>query len=309
MITEISDGLYSISTETRYERQGSYNTYLIRADRDVLIDAGSSENCRQVISEALKALNVKKESLDFFSTHMHIDHAGSVEALGGPDSVFYIHEDADIFRDVSRRLDGYALCGLPREVSARLSLGSLSAPLPDNMRISYVRDGTELRFGNFDFRCVHTPGHSLEHTCLYDVKRKFLLSGDTILRSSVPYIPDYSADSDGVSAFMRTLDRLGSLDVKKILPGHGVLADYHEAVENTKKMLETDLIRQLSRLNSDPQSVTEILSGHGWDLCEMRSGTVCTIYFRIYALLNHLAKKNLAQRVVGEDGIHRFVRI
>lgn len=306
MITQITDNLYALCAPTTYSRQGSYNSFLIRGERDLLIDAGNSQGRTKTLAQELAELKVDPDRLDFFSTHMHVDHVGSAAALAGKGSVLYVHEKAEIYRDVSTPLDGYRLCGLPKPVSDKICLGSLSSPLPDNMEVCFVRDGCVLNYGGSELRCIHSPGHAEEHCCLYDVGRKILFSGDAIIKETVSYVPDYCTESSNIVEYMRCLDRLEALDVSLLLPGHGEIEDHYAAVRTIKRLLDADLDRQLSRLSEKPQTVTDILSSRGWDLFSMDAGTVCTFYFRIYALLNHLVKNGRAIRHISVDGVQSF---
>ena len=51
-----------------------------------------------------------------------------------------------------------------------------------------VRHGAPIRLAGRDWFAVHTPGHTLDHLCLYDPENGVLLSGDHVLPSITPHI-------------------------------------------------------------------------------------------------------------------------
>jgi glyoxylase-like metal-dependent hydrolase (beta-lactamase superfamily II) len=78
-----------------------------------------------------------------------------------------------------------------------------------------LRDGDRLRMGDEDFEVIYTPGHSSDSICLYNRAEGVLFAGDTpllIMSSTGTY-------EDG---FLSALERLCTLDVRRIYFGHGV---------------------------------------------------------------------------------------
>jgi glyoxylase-like metal-dependent hydrolase (beta-lactamase superfamily II) len=70
---------------------------------------------------------------------------------------------------------------------------------------------------------IHTPGHTIDHLCLYDPEEGVLLSGDHILPTITPHIAGHSGDaSDPLQDFFDSLDRCAALeDLTLALPAHG----------------------------------------------------------------------------------------
>jgi len=77
-----------------------------------------------------------------------------------------------------------------------------------------LTDGQFLRLGDRDLEVIHTPGHSTDSICLYCKDEKVLFSGDTPIQIKSP-------GGTYERAFVNALERLSSLDVKTIYPGHG----------------------------------------------------------------------------------------
>ncbi len=84
-----------------------------------------------------------------------------------------------------------------------------------------VRHGSSIRLAGRDWFAVHTPGHTLDHLCLYDPEHGVLLSGDHVLPTITPHIAG-SANGDALHSYLATLDLVAQLDgVKLGLPAHG----------------------------------------------------------------------------------------
>ena len=99
-----------------------------------------------------------------------------------------------------------------------------------------VRHGSPIRLAGRDWLVVHTPGHTLDHLCLYDPENGLLLSGDHVLPTITPHIAG-SNQGDALSSYLATLDLVASLpDVRLGLPAHGhPFADVPGRVEAIKE--------------------------------------------------------------------------
>jgi len=94
----------------------------------------------------------------------------------------------------------------------------LYAP-PDPTR--RVHHGSPVRLAGRDWLSIHTPGHTLDHLCLYDPEHGVLLSGDHVLPSITPHVSG-SGQGDALRSYLATLDLVGALDgVQLGLPAHG----------------------------------------------------------------------------------------
>ncbi len=66
------------------------------------------------------------------------------------------------------------------------------------------------------FRAIATPGHSVDSVCL--VRRRVCFTGDTVLGAGSVFV---APGGGGLAAYLDSLRRLRSLDLKVICPGHG----------------------------------------------------------------------------------------
>jgi glyoxylase-like metal-dependent hydrolase (beta-lactamase superfamily II) len=86
--------------------------------------------------------------------------------------------------------------------------------LPLGSRRGESADGARLTVGDQEGVILHTPGHSDDSVCVYLPGTGTLFSGDTIFRIT---------DTQGSysRSYAASLERLASLDIRVIYPGHG----------------------------------------------------------------------------------------
>ena len=85
-----------------------------------------------------------------------------------------------------------------------------------------VPDGEHLMLAGRPWRAIHTPGHTLDHLCLYDEEHGLLLSGDHVLPTITPHIAGAGKGSDSLRSYLDTLDLVAALPgVRLGLPAHG----------------------------------------------------------------------------------------
>ncbi|MDQ1396436.1 MAG: hypothetical protein QOG64_1695 [Acidimicrobiaceae bacterium] len=85
-----------------------------------------------------------------------------------------------------------------------------------------VRDGEVLKLGRREWTAVHTPGHTLDHLCLYDPTEGVFLAGDHVLPTITPHISGLGAGRDPLKQFVDSLDKVAALPgIRQVLPAHG----------------------------------------------------------------------------------------
>jgi glyoxylase-like metal-dependent hydrolase (beta-lactamase superfamily II) len=84
-----------------------------------------------------------------------------------------------------------------------------------------VRHGATVRLAGREWVSIHTPGHTLDHLCLFDPEHGVLLAGDHVLPSITPHISG-SGEGDALRSYLATLDLVAALPgVRQGLPAHG----------------------------------------------------------------------------------------
>src|SRR3954452_16908128 len=87
-----------------------------------------------------------------------------------------------------------------------------------------------------EWTALHTPGHTIDHLCLYDPTQGVFLAGDHVLPTITPHVSGLGAGRDPLKRFVDSLDKVGALpDVKTVLPAHGLpFEDLAERVDKIK---------------------------------------------------------------------------
>jgi glyoxylase-like metal-dependent hydrolase (beta-lactamase superfamily II) len=233
MIDEIRPDLFLIEVPLPNSPLKCLNAYVVRSrERNLVIDTGlNRKECLDALMAGLESLDVDLTRTDFFITHLHADHFGLVSRLNTPTSRIYFNRpDAEIIEmkgGWEPMLQAAGRHGFPED-ELRSALEHHpgykfgSAWVPD---LKLLQDGDAVDVGDYHFRCVHTPGHTLGHMCLYEPDKKLFVAGDHILIDITPNIQCWSDTEDPLGNYLQSLDRVYRLDIELVLPGHRRLID------------------------------------------------------------------------------------
>lgn len=253
------------------------NSYLIRGERNLLIDTGFNHpQCEEAMRASLAELEVDMAKTDIFLTHLHSDHTGLAQRLATPETRIFVSEadgkvvamgrDADFWESFKRfyRFTGLEAGGHVSDVSQHP--GFAYAPeAADNY--TYVADGDTLQAGDYRLTCVLTKGHTRGHLCLFEAERKLLFSGDHILGRITPNITQMSFDHDALGEFFDSLDRVDALDVDLVLPGHRMaIPDLRARTAELRRHHAARLAEAESLVGPDGATTVDVARGMRWSL-------------------------------------------
>lgn len=274
MITEIGQDLFCLKVPLPNSPLKDLNIYILKSnERNLIIDTGfNNHQCQQAIKAAQRKLNIDWQQTDLFITHFHADHFGLVSHLASKDTrIFFNRFDTEWFFSWegfdchARYVIGH---GFPsRKIpSVRKAYGEIGEPAQWLKDIHVVEDGDQLNIGRFNLKCIHTPGHSRGHMCLYEPNHKFLFSGDHILADISPIIMCFSDHENPLKAYLNSLEKTRNLDVNLVLPGHRSSMDDHcKAIDTIRQHHETRLEETLNILSESPKSAYEIAAKMKWN--------------------------------------------
>lgn len=246
---------------------GAINVWLlVDDDGQALVDTGIYSNDSVTIWERLLDGPLSGENLTrVLVTHLHPDHIGMAGWLGR-------RTGCRLWMTRTEYLQCRTLAGdtgrSPPDVATSFYLragwdqpalqhyhqrfgnfGRMLSQLPDSYR--RIRDGELLRIGEYDWEVVVGTGHSPEHACLYDAKRKLLISGDQVLpriSSNVSVYPG-EPDADPMADWLESLAGLRQRipDDVLVLPSHNEpFYGLHQRIDQ----LEASALKGLDRLRN-----------------------------------------------------------
>src|SRR5580700_1750723 len=110
-------------------------------------------------------------------------------------------------------------------------------------------DGERLSAGECELVAIHTPGHASNCVCYLLERERLLFTGDHVLEGVSPVILPPDGD---MSAYLHSLDKLGSHDFERIAPGHGAVMergkDVLASLRAHRLAREEKVLRALNRL-------------------------------------------------------------
>jgi cyclase len=86
---------------------------------------------------------------------------------------------------------------------------------PNKGRIVFTGDLT-LRVGDHTFELLHTPGHTPGQIAVHVPEERVVFTGDTVFSGCQTWLMTSDVDQ-----WLKALERIGDLDVDRIVPGHG----------------------------------------------------------------------------------------
>ena len=206
----------------------SVNCYLVKTPSGfILIDTGLQKRRSDLVRE-LETAGCKPGDLNLIViTHGHIDHNGNTAylrerygariAMHGGDSA--MAESGDMFRGVK---------GLTVAI-IRMLLPLVGMSRYDSFRPDIIlEDGDDLSGHGFDARVVHVPGHSKGSIGILTAGGD-LFCGDIIGNTDRPAKTTIADDPAELDA---SVERLRTLEIKTIYPGHGEPFQMGQFVQN-----------------------------------------------------------------------------
>lgn len=302
----------------------STNCYVVKdGDEALVVDTGApSEEGEAFLRAALSELNVDPQRTSFFLTHLHLDHAGLVDAVVGPEAPLYVNE-CDFKRiqpdEVQRRFEllYHALVAEGADAdSARCSVESrkqFSNIIQKNHDVRFVREGDEIAVGRHTFLVVDTAGHTPGHQALYHPDSGVLFGGDHVLFVMSSGMGLFLPEGDSVQTYLDNLQKVRNLDARLLCHSHGPLRDdVSERIDHLGNHQRKRAERVLSLVQENPGATGfEITQRIGfrlpfatWD--EIPCVQKLTVMEIGAAFLRHLEMRELVRHEVDDRGAKRY---
>ena len=287
-ITEVAPGILRMQLPITMPGLGHVNCYVMEDERGLaLVDPGlpGPEPWKQLVTRLEGAGFPLKRVHSVIVTHSHPDHFGGAPQLRDETGAAIVtHEQFRVWWD-PRETDDED----PETADPATFTSPMDRPLPwggertwgaqdeammphrEEMR-TYMRvprpttkleDAQVVRFARRDWVALHTPGHTLDHLCLYDPTEGVVFSGDHVLPTITPHISGVDSAVDPLAMFFDSLDRMTQLEgVTVALPAHGhPFNDLNGRVKAIKEHHDERLarLRAASMEIGQPASVNELM--------------------------------------------------
>ncbi|GAE01237.1 MULTISPECIES: MBL fold metallo-hydrolase [Clostridium] len=214
-IDHIDKDTHIISEYRHWEETHAY--LLNGTERSLLVDTGLG--ICNIYDEVIKLTD---KPVTAVATHIHWDHIGGHKFF--PD--FYAHEDElnwlnGEFPLTLEQIKDMVVdrCDLPEGYNVdnyKFFQGTPTMVLKDNDIID---------IGGRSIQVLHTPGHSPGHICFFEKERGYLFTGDLVYKDTLfAYYP-----STDPKAYLKSIERVATLPVKKVFPAHHSL-DIHPEI-------------------------------------------------------------------------------
>lgn len=224
-VEEIDSRTFAISEYQHWEQVHSY--LIIGSNKAVLLDTGLGVANIKNIVDKLTSLPIQ-----VITTHAHWDHIGNHEKFEKV-AVHYLEKEWLVgeFPLPLKVVKGnlmYKECKFPEAFNID------EYNIPKLNKISVFNDRDIIKLGDRELEVIHTPGHSPGHICLYDVKMKYLFSGDLIYTGKLDMFYPTTNPID----FMKSIQKVAQLPVERILPSHYSLKLKNDMIGKIQVALE-----------------------------------------------------------------------
>lgn len=185
---------------------------VIAPDGVVVIDALGSVSLAEQLIDAIRKLTPKPIS-HVIVTHYHADHVYGLQAFRAVGAQIIAQDNGKLYlssETAQLRLEA-SREELAPWVDARTTLQGADV---------WVSSGGRLRLAGWEFDLLAVgPAHTPDDLVVYLPVERVLFAGDLVFRGRIPFVG--TADSAG---WIKALDRLLSLDLVAVVPGHGPLS-------------------------------------------------------------------------------------
>lgn len=308
--------VYPIIFPLEYGTIGSINFYIINDGESLsLIDAGiDHEGCWEFFKEALSEQGFKIEDIErIILTHHHGDHVGLLKRIlqlknmpiyAHPFAIQRLQMDANFFQKRYQFFDKlYAEMDCRQDAFPQLE--KLKKTLIELEERKITANFVSLQEGDriSGLEVIATPGHSPDSISLYDDERKWLFTGDLLLKDmSTNAIIDLDQHGDrlkSISDQRHSLQKCSEIKSDFVFPGHrSIIENHKQLVKQKLESMDRKAERIVGLLKDKSQTASSIAKQYYKSKYYSEFSLVMS---EIIGYLDYLEQKQLVKKEMVHD--------
>lgn len=206
----------------------------------MLIDTGCAYTARELV-QALADMPL----LRIVNTHAHEDHIGANSPLQRQRSHL----------EILAHPAALPILADPRGTQPLHPYRQVFWGMPEPSRAEPVADGAIIETEHHRFQVIYTPGHILDHLCLYEPEHGWLFTGDLFVGGKERALRD---DYD-IWQIIASLKRIAALPATRLFPGSARVRDGPAQAQAEKIAYLEQLGERVLELDKRGKSVSEIV--------------------------------------------------
>lgn len=245
-LTQLTDNTYVFLGTEDYSANNSYGAnagVIIGNDSVLVIDTQISSQRAQEFIQAIREITDKPIRY-VLNTHFHSDHSFGNADFSALGATIISHQMADVYmKKWSQKILDNGWSGLTADLAQGTRIVYPDMTFQDKLIIDLGGIKPEIIF--------HTHSHTQGSVFVHLPEQKVVFAGDVLFND---YHPNMSASD--VTGWVKTLDLIGSLDARTIVPGHGDLSANQDLVELRSYLLFFDeKAKQFAEVSDDRKEV------------------------------------------------------
>jgi hydroxyacylglutathione hydrolase len=214
------------------------NHFVFNGREKVLIDTGYISDFEDT-KKFIRDLGVDLREVNLIvGTHSHCDHIGGNRKIQDlSECKIAMHKIEKSFMDSG---DDWATWWRYYDQEADFFQVDIS-----------LQEGNHILLDELKLEVIHTPGHGAGMIALYSPEEKFLISSDAVWDGDLGVLTIRVEGSIAPFLALDSLEKLSTLEVDRIFPGHGPpIRDPKAAIQRCRRKLE-GFLRDPSRIGRD----------------------------------------------------------
>jgi glyoxylase-like metal-dependent hydrolase (beta-lactamase superfamily II) len=198
--------------------------FIAGAERTLVVDSSAGYLSAQTIFGYAQGVNPSNDMI-LVNTEKHLDHIGGNCLFAEKGVEIYAHELNRRHEDDLAGDRDFYNSSIQEQVRREAREEQVFYQRTTIVNAAHVVENNEIfDLGGLDAKIIFTPGHTDTNLSVYVPSEKILYCGDVITQGYIPNLEN--SGRDGWRHWLDSLDRISTLDLNAIVPGHGnVLVD------------------------------------------------------------------------------------